>query len=325
LQGRHFWRQRNTPALLQAQKLLERAVELDPGFHQAWSNLAVVHITLPDYDSSFEIEDQFSIGVAAAERALNIEPQSTEALIIKAEYQFYNCDISEGAHLYEQAIDSNPLDPTAHHWYSIVLANGGHFEQAMQEIQLAREIDPLISAVISTEASFLRNLGHYESAVAMHQQAASLGLYGGSMVEVGLDYLFAGDIQKGKDLFLEGTRTNASEEEKPQGLFLEALQDREKLDAFIQYLGFAEEYSYDATEVLIMLTALGSSHAIAYQSGLDCPVSDEAFWSESFREQRATPEFFEFMQRAGYVDFWNEFGWPDDCASLDQSLAECPE
>ena len=27
----------------------------------------------------------------------------------------------------------------------------------------------------------------------------------------------------------------------------------------------------------------------------------------------------------GAIAYWREFGWPDDCASLDQSLAECPE
>jgi hypothetical protein len=31
------------------------------------------------------------------------------------------------------------------------------------------------------------------------------------------------------------------------------------------------------------------------------------------------------MGRIGMVDYWREYGWPDDCASLDQSLAECPE
>ncbi len=30
------------------------------------------------------------------------------------------------------------------------------------------------------------------------------------------------------------------------------------------------------------------------------------------------------MERAGMVEYWREFGWPDDCASLDQDLAECP-
>jgi len=29
------------------------------------------------------------------------------------------------------------------------------------------------------------------------------------------------------------------------------------------------------------------------------------------------------MERAGVVEYWREFGWPDDCASLDQTLAEC--
>jgi len=47
-------------------------------------------------------------------------------------------------------------------------------------------------------------------------------------------------------------------------------------------------------------------------------------WSEPFREQRKTPEFFELMERMNIVEYWREFGWPDDCASLDQDLAECP-
>ena len=266
-----------------------------------------------------------SLGLKSANRALEIEPQSTEALVIKAEYQVFHCDIVAGVRLYEQALASNPLDPTAHHWYSIILATAGKLEKALQQIQLAREIDPLISAVIATEAAYLRNMGQYKTAIAMHRRAATLGLYGGSMYNVGLDYIFAGEIQKGKNQFMEGTRSNDTEEQMQLELFLQALQDREKIEPFIQHLGFAQAYSYDSIDVIIMLAALGSPHAIAFQSGLECPLADDVFWSDSFREQRATPEFFEFMQRAGFVDYWREFGWPDDCASLDQSLAECPE
>jgi TolB-like protein/Tfp pilus assembly protein PilF len=325
LQGRHLWRQRNGPALLQAQKLFERAVELDPEFHQAWSNLAVVYLNLPDYDSSFDTEEEFDRGLVAANRALDIEPNSTEALIIKAEYQMFHCQIADGARLYEQAIASNALDPTAHHWYSITLAAAGHLEKALQHIQLARAIDPLISAVIATEATLHRDSGDYDTARTMHREAAALGIYGGSMSGVGLDYLIAGEIQKGKDLFMESTRTNATEAETRNRLFLEALQDGDKVETFIQYVGFADKPSYELVDVMELLAALGSPHVMAYQSRLECPWSEGSLWSEPFREQRATPEFFTFMERAGYVEFWREFGWPDDCASLNQELAECPE
>lgn len=75
---------------------------------------------------------------------------------------------------------------------------------------------------------------------------------------------------------------------------------------------------------LSYLALLGSGYVFAYQSDVECVITDASLWYEPFREQRSTPEFFEMMERAGMVEYWREFGWPDDCASLDQDLAECP-
>jgi hypothetical protein len=61
-----------------------------------------------------------------------------------------------------------------------------------------------------------------------------------------------------------------------------------------------------------------------YLSEVKCPNPGESIWSERFKEQRKTPEFFEWVEGIGMVDYWREFGWPDDCASLNQDLAECP-
>ena len=72
------------------------------------------------------------------------------------------------------------------------------------------------------------------------------------------------------------------------------------------------------------LLLLGSAYVFDYQSELECAIVDYDVWAEPFREQRKTPEFFELVERAGLVEYWREFGWPDDCASLDQELAECP-
>ncbi len=72
------------------------------------------------------------------------------------------------------------------------------------------------------------------------------------------------------------------------------------------------------------LVLAGSEALPAFAERESCPQTSFYIWSDRYREQRGTPEFFRYMERAGNVDYWREFGWPDDCASLDQELAECP-
>jgi hypothetical protein len=57
--------------------------------------------------------------------------------------------------------------------------------------------------------------------------------------------------------------------------------------------------------------------------GNKLPTLLATVWAAEFRKQRGTVEFFEYMEQKGILEFWREFGWPDDCASLDQTLAEC--
>ena len=107
-------------------------------------------------------------------------------------------------------------------------------------------------------------------------------------------------------------------------LFLLSLEHPEKQAAFVTYLGkdSASQY-YLTVDNLDLLSILGSPYMFTYLADLQCATVNQSIWSETFREQRKTPEFFEMMERAGMVEYWREFGWPDDCASLDQNLAEC--
>jgi len=66
LEGRHLWRQRNAASIREAIRLFKQAVQLDPKFHRAWSNLAIAYLNLPDYDRSASFQDSFELGLAAA-------------------------------------------------------------------------------------------------------------------------------------------------------------------------------------------------------------------------------------------------------------------
>jgi len=326
LQGRQLWRQRSTTSLNEAIRLFTSAVELDPEFHRAWSNMALAYLNLPAYDGLADESKAFERSLEAAEKALDIYPQSTEALLIKANYQHEAyCNIAEAARLYETAIAHSPQDPTAHHWYGMLLFMTGRLSLGLEHLQTARRYDPLITAIISVEAGIYQAMGDYAQAEQLHRNAAALGMNRGSLHAVGMNYLYAGDYDKGIALLNQGWTGETPEQSVTRELFLQALESPEKQAVFEQHLGKAiQSRRYEAYFNMDYLAVLGSAYVFDYQSDLECAIVGEPVWTDSFREQRGTPEFFEMMERAGMVEYWREYGWPDDCASLDQTLAECP-
>jgi TolB-like protein/Tfp pilus assembly protein PilF len=325
LEGRHLWRQRNAASLNEAIRLFKQAVQLDPKFHRAWSNLAIAYTNLPDYDRSASFDDSIELGLAAAQKALEIEPQSSEALIITANYNEFHCNYSEAARQFQRAIELNPQDPTAQHWYGIMLSEAGHTTKALEHIQTAHRIDPMISAVLGIESRLYRNMGDYAQAHVLDREAAALGLYGGSLHRTGIDYLYAGALDQGREILEKGWTDESPAAAVNRKQFLLALDNPEQQKLFESQLGKADASdpaitTYDTVEYFAIL---GSPYLFDYLSEVECPYLGDSIWSEPFREQRGTPEFFELMQRAGIVEYWREYGWPDDCASLDQTLAEC--
>lgn len=325
LQGRHLWRQRNAASLHEAIRLFSLAVELDPQFHQAWSNLAVAYLNLGDYDSSFKSNEGFRLGLPAAEKALAIEPQSTEAMIIMADYKLLHCDVTGSADLYEKAIKIDPQDPTAHHWYSILLGSAGRSEYALEQIQSAHRIDPLISAVIQNIGLIREQLGDFTGAQQQYNQARKLGFSDNKSLNLDARIALAkGDLQQARTLIENGSLDMSPSELEKTRLFLSAIGNQSEQRVFEQHLGVADESDkYQTINNITLLAVLGSPYLYEYQSDLTCPQSSHALWLPPFQEQRGTVEFFEMMERGGYVDYWRKYGWPDDCASLNQSLAEC--
>jgi tetratricopeptide (TPR) repeat protein len=258
---------------------------------------------------------------------LELYPGSTEALLIKANYSEYYCDTTTAAEQYLAAIENDPTDPTARHWYAIVLLGAGHIELARKHIDTAMEIDPLISAVVSISAYTHALQGQSEESIKLAQRSAALGFRGGNSELEGLMRLMAGERQASAELILEVAQTESDPRHRELlNLFARAIDNPSAVGYFEQFLGRAEDYhSFDAAEISDYLALLGSSHLIEFNAGVECPLLGQMLWSSNYRDQRGTSEFFELMDRSGLVDFWREYGWPDDCASLDQTLAECPE
>jgi len=230
------------------------------------------------------------------------------------------CNKTESIRLLEKAIASNPNDPTAHHWYALYLSSTGNLDQALEEIRTASRIDPLITAVIATEADILRAMGNYRKSEALSINAASLGFEDGSLSESTLTRAINGDFSGLENLNSE----NGARDKTLYQLFADAIQNPARTPVLEQYISRQPKLGYFASSNYTeLLAALGSPFVMEYLEGDQCVDIPSLIWGEPFKEARGTPEFFHLMERQGTVDFWREFGWPDDCASLDQTLAEC--
>ncbi len=324
LQGRHFWRQRTAESLNRSISLFKRAIELDSGFHRAWSNLAVAYRNLPSYDYSVSADKYALLAVEAAEQALKINSASSEALTVIADNYSSQCNAVDAVQAYQNAIKANAQDPTAHHWYAIFLMERGHIAEAIEQIRLARGIDPLISAVISVESILMSIQGNYQRAVVLARQAAELGIHQGSSYPEGMAEALPGNLDRAR--LLMGSGLIDVDEMQLSGirLFLAAMENPEKIEDFESFVNGIEVVPKNNLYLFgEMLAVLGSHEFVDYVSETGCFELVELVWAEPFRSQRGTPEFFSYMEKIGAVDFWREYGWPDDCASLDQTLAEC--
>jgi TolB-like protein/DNA-binding winged helix-turn-helix (wHTH) protein/cytochrome c-type biogenesis protein CcmH/NrfG len=165
LRGRSFWNQRTPAGLKQAVAHFQRAIDLDPGYAEAYSGLADAYTAL-GYTSYWSPKDSFPKARELANKALQIDPSLAEARSSLAYARlYYDWDWKAAEEEFQRAIALNPNYAIAHHWYSVLLTARGRHEEALSEIRRAHELDPL-SVPISTDMGFeLYYARHYDEAI----------------------------------------------------------------------------------------------------------------------------------------------------------------
>lgn len=173
LRGRFHLNKRTSEGIKKAIENFEQAVNLDPNYALAYSNLAkayklgVWYIPIPASKAMPKIR-------AAARKAIELDNQLAEAHIAMAEVYSFDWDFRKAINEHEQAIRLNPGDGDLHHSYALGIALLGRFDQAITEIKRAQELDPL-SLIISTDAGWIYYLAHcYDEAITQYKKALEL-------------------------------------------------------------------------------------------------------------------------------------------------------
>jgi TolB-like protein/DNA-binding winged helix-turn-helix (wHTH) protein/Flp pilus assembly protein TadD len=144
----------------------QQVINLDPTFTPAYCGLADSFTTL-GIDGFVAGAEVYPKAKAAALKALELDPTSAEAHASLGFVLFnYDRDYEGAIRELETATRLNPNYVPGHLWLSFSLAWLGRSEQAIQEIEHARRLDPL-SARINTNVVYVTFLGRqYDRAIA---------------------------------------------------------------------------------------------------------------------------------------------------------------
>ncbi|HSM35927.1 MAG TPA: hypothetical protein VK837_05950 [Longimicrobiales bacterium] len=168
LRGREAWNRRTGPEVSRAIELLERAVELDSAYADAWGALSTSYAILPAYTQASRAA-AYPRGLAAAERALALDSTVAEAHSARGYMRMGDWPADRVETEFRRALELSPGFATGHHWYAVWLIGRGRFDEARDRLREAARLDPR-SLVIATELGWPDYFaGRFRDALAAFQ------------------------------------------------------------------------------------------------------------------------------------------------------------
>jgi DNA-binding winged helix-turn-helix (wHTH) protein/tetratricopeptide (TPR) repeat protein len=150
---------------LEAERLiLERAVQIDPEFAQAWITLASIEV-YPVWNGEQTIDEAWSRARPYLDRALEIDPDSSAAYVELGRFKRELGELDESIAYYRKALELDPGNIWASANLGMVLRRAGEFEEALAWHEQNVAMDPLdvhAQTRLGTSNWFLENFEEAE-------------------------------------------------------------------------------------------------------------------------------------------------------------------
>jgi TolB-like protein len=304
--GKQLLEERNVRALQAAVEYFEQVIELDPDFALAWSGLADAYMILPEYSTTVDLELAQKKSVAAATRALELDPEIPEVLASMAWNRLiHDYDWAEAEALLRRAIDIQSNNTSALHWLSHVLSWQGEHAEALRWASRAVEVDPLSTLMRMNLSYIYMDAGDFEASIRIANETWERDLhYGEQMGNLFLTYLRAerpADAAKAMQLWAASTGRNLEAVDQIGRLFIRHHQGElirlssgliERAGLVLEDEGQVYAYFRDAENTLSAL-----DRGVRERSGARNALSMKV--NPLYDFLRDDPRFLELMRQAG--------------------------
>jgi TolB-like protein/DNA-binding winged helix-turn-helix (wHTH) protein len=173
MRGRYWWSKRGAD-VWKGLDYFQKAIAKDPSYAPAYVGVADSFLILGT-NGNLSPKDAFPKGKEAAIKAVELDPSLAKAHASLAVFEFFHDrDWMQAENEFKQALALNLNDATAHQWYSSYLTAMGRFDEALKEIERARELDPFSSAVNWWVGRSLYYARRYDDALRQFQRNAEM-------------------------------------------------------------------------------------------------------------------------------------------------------
>jgi TolB-like protein/DNA-binding winged helix-turn-helix (wHTH) protein/Tfp pilus assembly protein PilF len=174
LKGRYYFNIRTVNALNKSVDYFEQAIAKDPTYALAYSGLADAYALL-GFRGHLPSKDVLARAKTAALRAIELDdtladPHASLAFVAET----HEWDWATAEREYKRALELNPDDARAHHWYAGYLTYVGRIDDGIAEEMRARELDPLSLPINNALSGRFLAAGRYDEALQQVQKTLEL-------------------------------------------------------------------------------------------------------------------------------------------------------
>ena len=310
--------------LRQALDYFRQAIELDPQFARAHAGEAATYWLLSSYDLSLDRENYFAKAESSAKIALELDPQSIDALGVLAAINSVRGNIGQAMARFEQIRALERTNSDILHWQAAFLIRLGYFHSLIPELAEAYRLDPLNERLGWSLALAYTYAGKPRQAAEIFSK---LEHFSYRDFHLALIAIYEGDYSRARDLLGDGRMRSGTLPAKFADILVEGLQHSDRFEASAARL--AEAVDTGELERLVgfeALLVLGSARA--FDLGID-PYSIQKvqilalIWNSWAVGLRQDPGFKQWIEILGFIEFWHMYGWPDRCQPTGPDTFEC--
>jgi Tfp pilus assembly protein PilF len=173
LKGRYYFEKRTPDDLNKAVDFFTQAIVHDPGYAAPYVGLADSYNLLREY-SAMPSQEAFPRALAAASKAVELDPNNAEghnSLAFASFWGFFDATTADRE--FKRAIELDPSLSRAHHWYATFLIEIERKQEALAEIERARQLNPSSTPILADKGLILAAAGKTEEARTLLIQLAA--------------------------------------------------------------------------------------------------------------------------------------------------------
>lgn len=210
LQGREHenrgWRASDADEFEQSIEMYDGAIELDPNFALAYVNIANCHLRMYFFGAD-QTEERLAKAGAAAERALELEPDLPDAHLAMALYYYWGfLDYERAVEIIESIQRARPN--FIHEMLGYIKRRQGYWEDAVETMKDAFELNPRYSQLAYEIGGALLSMRRYQEAEEWFDRTLSINPdhVAAQLGKAGIPVLSAGDTAEARTVLEEATQ-----------------------------------------------------------------------------------------------------------------------